>query len=324
MGAPPRPYLARSPNGGPPKAAFVDQVCETMRPLLKWGGYALAAVVGLLLAVVGAIYGASEAIIRWPVDAPAVRMVASHDPGAVARGRRVAIINGCHDCHGAALEGTLFHDEMPIVRAYGPNLSRALLVQSDAAIDRAIRHGVAADGRRLWIMPSSAYSHLTDREAADLVAYLRTFRPIGTTQPRLQVGPLGRVAVIMGQFRSEPAILKAEDTTSLEEVRPEHARGRELARACIECHGPTLAGREMLKSPNLTMVASYDAQDFETLLRTGIAAGGRKLGLMTQVSPKRFNVLTSDEIAALHGYLKARAQRRIATADGAAVAVQHP
>lgn len=295
-----------------------------MKPLLKWGGYALAAVVGLSLVLVGAIYGVSEAIIRWPVAAPTVRTVASHDPGAVARGRRVAIVNGCHDCHGAALEGKLFHDQMPIVRAYAPNLSRALVGQSDAAIDRAIRHGVAADGRRLWMMPSSAMSHLTDREAADLVAYLRTFRPNGATQPRFQVGPLGRIAVVMGQFRSEPATLKAEAAVALDDLGPKHARGRDIARACIECHGPGLEGREMLKSPNLTMAASYDAQDFEILLRTGIAAGGRKVGLMTQVSPQRFNVLTSDEIAALHGYLKARAQREIASADSVAVAARHP
>lgn len=295
-----------------------------MKPLLKWVGYGLAGLVALLLAAVGALYGVSEAMIRWPVEAPPVRFTASHDPGAIARGRRLAVVNGCHDCHGALLEGRLFHDQMPIIRAYAPNLSRALPGQSDADIDRAIRHGVAVNGRKLWMMPSSAFARLTDRESADLVAYLRTFRPTGRTQPRFQVGPVGRLGVLLGQFKSEPDLLKAEAGVTLDDAGPQHARGRDIARACIECHGPSLTGREMLKSPDLTMAASYDRADFETLLRTGVAVGGRKVGLMSQVSPGRFNVLSSEEIGALHGYLQARAQRRIARADVTSADVQQP
>lgn len=175
-----------------------------MKRLLKWAGYALAGIVVLLLVAIGGGFAVSEAMIRWPTDKPEVRLVASSDPGAVERGRRVAVVNGCHDCHGRNLEGKLFHDEMPIIRAYAPNLSRALAGQSDGEVDGAIRHGVAADGRRLWIMPSSAFARLSDRESADLLAYLRTFRPNGETQPRFQVGPVGRLGVLLGQFKSEP------------------------------------------------------------------------------------------------------------------------
>ena len=286
-----------------------------MKRLLKWAGYGLAGIVALLLVVIGGAFAVSEAMIRWPADKPTVRLVASSDPGAVERGRIVAKINGCHDCHGKNLEGQLFHDEMPIIRAWGPNLSRALATQSDADFDRAIRHGVAADGRRLWVMPSSALQHLTDQETADLMAYLRTYKPTGEAQPRLQVGHLGRLGVLLGQFKSEPDMVKADPRLKLEDLGPEHAQGRSLARACIECHGQQLEGSKMLKSPNLDMVASYEPQDFERLLHTGIAAGDRKVGLMTLVAPARFNGLTSEQIGALHGYLKARADRQVARAD---------
>jgi mono/diheme cytochrome c family protein len=288
-----------------------------MNRVLKWAGYGLAGVVGACALAVGGALAVSEAMIRWPVEKPNATMVASSDPGAVARGKRVATLNGCHDCHGKNLEGLLFHDEMPIIRAWGPNLSRALAEQSDTDFDRAVRHGVAADGRRLWMMPSSAFANLTDQEMADLMAYLRTYKPVGETQPRFQVGHIGRLGVLLGQFRSEPDNIKANASLKLEDLGPEHAVGREVARACIECHGPTLKGMKLLKSPDLAMVASYDEADFETLLRTGVATGGRKLGLMSSVSPARFNALSPQEIAALHAYLKARAERTFAAADTA-------
>lgn len=286
-----------------------------MKRLLKWAGYGLAGLVALVFAVVGGAFAVSEAMIRWPAEKIEVRTVAARDPGAVARGQRVAKINGCHDCHGTAMEGKLFHDEMPVVRAWGPNLSLLMASQSDADLDRAIRHGVAPDGRRLWIMPSSAFAHLTDQEAGDLIAYLRTFKATGQRQPRIQIGPAGRLGVLMGKFQSEPALVKASAGQRLEDLGPQHALGRDLARACIECHGQDLKGHPMLKSPDLAMVAAYDPADFERLLHTGVAAGGRKLGLMTLVAPARFSGLSSTEIAALQGYLTARAEREIARAD---------
>lgn len=288
-----------------------------MKSVLKWAGYGLAGVVGACALAVGGAYAVSEAIIRWPVAKPAVTLVASSDPGAIARGRRVAKLNGCHDCHGARLEGLKFHDEMPLIRAWGPNLSLALKTQSDADFDRAVRHGVAADGRRLWIMPSSAFAHLSDQEMADLMAYLRTYKPTGEVQPRIQIGHVGRLGVLMGQFRSEPDSIAANGALKLEDLGPDQAVGRQVARACVECHGQTLEGGGILRTPNLDMAASYDPADFERLLRTGVAAGDRRLGLMSEVAPARFNVLSHDEIAALQGYLKARAQRRYAASGGA-------
>jgi mono/diheme cytochrome c family protein len=289
-----------------------------MNRMLKWAGYGLAGVVGACALAVGGAFAVSEAMIRWPAEKPRVTLVASSDPGAVERGRRVAKLNGCHDCHGQKLEGLLFHDEMPIIRAWGPNLSLALAEQSDADFDRAVRHGVAADGRRLWLMPSSAFTHLSDQEMADLMAYLRTYKPMGVKQPRLQVGHIGRVGVLLGQFRSEADAIKTNGPLKLEDLGPEHAAGRQIARTCIECHGQGLKGGGFLKTPDLAIAASYDDEDFERLLHTGIAAGNRKVGLMTAVGRDRFSALTKPEIADLHGYLKARAQRQVAASEATA------
>ncbi|OHB30608.1 MAG: hypothetical protein A2790_23140 [Phenylobacterium sp. RIFCSPHIGHO2_01_FULL_69_31] len=293
--------------------------------MLKWAGYGLAGVAALLLVLAGGAFVVSEAMIRWPVDKPEVRLVAASDSGAVERGRRVAKLNGCHDCHGQTLGGQLFHDEMPVVRAWGPNLSRLIANQTDADLDRAIRHGVAADGRRLWIMPSSAYAHLTDQETSDLLAYLRTFPPTGEVQPRVKVGPVGRIGVLLGKMKSEPDLLRANGPgVKLVDLGSEHVQGRELARTCIECHGQQLEGNPMLKAPGLDMVASYEPEDFERLLHTGIAAGNRKVGLMTMVAPARFGDLTPEQIQALQAYLKARAERRIAQNDVTSGMAQQP
>jgi mono/diheme cytochrome c family protein len=284
-----------------------------MKRVLKWAGLGLAGAAGFVLLAAGGAFAASEAMVRWPVAKPPVQTAASSDPGAVARGRKVAIVNGCHDCHGKNLEGQLFHED-EILKAWGPNLT-LLSDRSDADLDRGIRHGVGADGRRLWVMPSSAFALLNDQEAADLIAYVRTFKRQGVAQPRFELSPMARIGVLLGKFQSEPATIAANAGLRLAEAGPEHARGRELARACVECHGPELKGGGFLNSPDLTMVGSYDRADFERLLRTGVAAGNRKLGLMSAASPGRFNAWTSQEIGALHEYLKARANRVVAEAE---------
>lgn len=286
-----------------------------MKTLLKWAGYVVAGIVGLAVTLVLGVFLASEAKIRWPVERPVSTLKASTDTGAVARGKRVAVLNGCQNCHGQALEGNLFHDDPKLMRAYAPNLSLLLAKGSDAAFDGAIRHGVGLDGRRLWIMPAGAYKHLSDQEVGDLMAYLRTLKPTGERQPRMGFGPIARVGVLIGKLHSEPDAVRDAGDLKLADLGPQHATGRDLARGCIECHGQNLDGRGPMPTANLDIVASYDPADFERLLRTGVAAGNRKVGLMSEVAPVRFNILSSAEIASLQGYLTARANRRIAAAE---------
>lgn len=52
-----------------------------------------------------------------------------------------------------------------------------------------------------------------------------------------------------------------------------------------------------------------DLPEFQRLMRTGVASGNRKLGLMAEVSRNDFRHLTDGEIAAIHAYLKERAAR---------------
>ncbi|WP_374574609.1 c-type cytochrome [Phenylobacterium sp.] len=278
-----------------------------MKTFLKWTARAALTLVGVAaLTVLGAV-GASEAMIRRSWSAPAPSLVAAHDAGAAARGRRLAARYGCMDCHGAALTGRLFFDQMPVGRIWAPNLTLAAARQSDAELARAIRAGVAADGRALWIMPSEAFSRLSDSETADLIAFVRSEPEAGAPQPASQFGPLGRIGVLAGKFRSAPRQIAEQRALAPADMGPAHARGRALARACMECHGVDLKGGSATGAPDLSIAAAYDFGDFDRLMRTGVAAGGRRLGLMSDVAPLRFASLAPDEMRALHDYLKARA-----------------
>jgi mono/diheme cytochrome c family protein len=281
-----------------------------MKRVLKLAGVALASVVAFVVVAVAGAVAASEVMIRWPAKSEASKVVAAADAGAVERGRRVAVLNGCHDCHGDRMEGRLFHDEPGVLKAWGPNLSLAAASQSDAQLDVAIRQGIGVDGRPLWVMPSNAFAHLTDAETADLLAYTRSFKPTGEVRPRIQLGAKARLGVLLGKFHSEPKTIAETADVRLPDFGPATAAGRDLARLCVECHGADLTGSAFLKAPDLDVAAAYEREDFARLLKTGVAAGDRELGLMTAVGRSRFHILTEADTAGLHDYLKARAAAR--------------
>jgi cytochrome c553 len=89
-----------------------------------------------------------------------------------------------------------------------------------------------------------------------------------------------------------------------------HHLGAYLARTvCTECHGFDLRGDGSRRRPDLGIAAAYSLDAFARLMRTGKATGDRELPLMSRVARSRFASFTDDEIAALHGYLVARAKQ---------------
>lgn len=133
------------------------------------------------------------------------------------RGRYLAAIMDCAGCHsGRTPEGAIAPDqhltggtigfELPGLGIFWPpNLTpspEGLGEWSDEEIAAAIRHGERPDGRQLApIMPYESYSVMTDEDAADLIAYLRTLPPSDNEVP----GPLGEgEAAPMPFFRVVP------------------------------------------------------------------------------------------------------------------------
>ena len=84
------------------------------------------------------------------------------------------------------------------------------------------------------------------------------------------------------------------------------ALGRYLARtSCAQCHGADLRGASHPEgiAPDLRIVVAYSAENFATLMRTGMGLGGRKLGVMTPWAASYFSSFTAEEVNGLYAYL---------------------
>lgn len=274
--------------------------------IVRWGAWLLGGLAGLALLAASGIYIASELVMRRTYPGVAgIPVAALQDSTAVAAGARLVQIYGCPGCHAEQLQGQVFFDEPRVARLVAPNLTRAAQQYSDAELERIIRHGIRPTGRSVIAMPSDAFAGLSDASLARILAYLRT-RPVEEGPgPSLHLGPLGRLGVATGKFKTAamlippgaPAPPAAPPTDSV-------ALGSYLAHtACAECHGTDLRGDASLGSVNLAVVSGYSADEFVRLLQTGVPKGGRQLGLMAEVAQRRFVALNSTEVAALYAYL---------------------
>ncbi|HEX8064021.1 MAG TPA: c-type cytochrome [Allosphingosinicella sp.] len=283
-----------------------------MRKALRWAGIGLAGLIALLILAAIVIFAWSEIILRrdYPASAETLPAVSAAEQAGAPRLARVL---GCLSCHGEGLKGKLMFEAPGVAKVFAPNLTEVAAKASDQQLAAGIRQGIGHDGRALFIMPSPMFSHLTDRETAALVRWIRTLPAAPGQTKGLSAGPLGRVGLVLGWFRPAPSAVAEHRREAPIGLGREHEPARHLASiACTECHGPSLMGGVAgpgQKTPDLRVAAGYDATQFKALLRTGRPPTGRDLGLMTTVSKNDFAYLTDAEIDALHAYLVARANR---------------
>jgi mono/diheme cytochrome c family protein len=283
-----------------------------MRKALRWLGFGLGGLVGLLAVAALVVFIWSEAILRGEHEAQAERLPAP-SAAEMAEAPRLARVLGCIGCHGEGLKGQLMFDAPAVAKVFAPNLTEVAARASDQQLAAGIRQGIGHDGRGLFIMPSPMYSRLTDRETASLVAWIRTLPRASGQTKGLSAGPLGRIGLVLGWFRPGPDGVAEFRTKVPIALGPEHEAARHLAAtACSECHGPALMGGSVgpdEKTPDLNAAAGYDSTQFRALMRTGRPPDGRDLGLMTIMAKNDFSHLTDAEIDSLHAYLVARAKR---------------
>ncbi len=280
------------------------RMAKTLK-VLKWLGIGFAAIVVLLLV---AIYGISQYHISrsWSPEPIAQRALVQGDP---VEGKRLAAIYGCSGCHRRNLQGGTFVDEPLMGKVYASNLTRKLEQYSETEMSQAIRQGMRPDGSGFVIMPSNAFAVLTDEEVADLLAYAQTIPVGGEDYPTPKLGPIARAFLAMGEFKTAPAMAEAAQGNMPWFIEG-HEEGRRLVyAACSECHGTDLTGEPLAGSPDLAIGAAYDLADFTKLMRTGKGAGGRDLGLMSEVAKGRFVHFTEEEIGLIHAYLVERAEK---------------
>ena len=275
-------------------------------------GAALVATIVALIGFAAYVYSENARLLdrRYPVDPASVPTVTGAD--AVQRGKRLADLTGCTDCHGADLRGKLFIDDGWLYgRYYASNLTLRALGYSDAELARIVRSGVRPDGRGVVAMPAFAFVRLTDAEMADIIAFVRSLPAGGSDQPNHYIGPLDQWNLWRGRGpKVAIAYVGDERAKQPADAGSQHAAARHLAGiVCAECHGGDLRGNGWDSgAPDLRVVGSYGIPDLTRLLRSGIGVDGKEHGLMTIVSRDRLHKLSDKEIADIHAYLVARSK----------------
>lgn len=278
-----------------------------MNKLLRRTGIALSAVVGLLIVASVAIYGLSERILRHTYEVPSVAITIPTDPESIQEGRRLATIRGCFGgCHGKEAGGDVLFDDPKIARIVAPDLTRAVRRYSDSQLAVIIRNGVRPDGRSVIVMPSAAFTGVSNADLGRILAFLKSLPASSGPGPSISVGPLGRIGLVTGQLKVEAELVAR--AASPPAAKPQEGElGRYLARTvCAECHGTSLRGDSNpdFTSPDLRVVAAYSPDTFTRLLRSGVAVGERQLRVMSPRARNNLVRLNDAEISALYSYLQ--------------------
>lgn len=276
-----------------------------MKRLLRWLSVACGSVVFLALCAGAYLFIASQRVVARTYDVPLGSFNAPSDRTAAAKGKRLAAVYGCNNCHGDDLTGTDMFDKPNIVHITAPNLTQVVKDYTDAEFERLVRHGVKHDGRSTWIMPSAMFNHLTNDDLGAITAYVRSLPETDGVGRLTKVRLLGRVGILAGKFEPQAARIASLPKVPAPNADDPQSHGRYLAMtSCTECHGARLEGWPLLGTPNLAIAAAYSDADFARLMHEGVAPGNRDLGLMSHVARARFSHFTDDEVNALHAYLK--------------------
>lgn len=285
-------------------------------------GILVASIVALPLLV-----GAAVAAVHLLADRKAQRTVTVQvptvpyvsDAAAVERGRYLYATRGCAECHGAQGNGKVVIDDPNglFVRSANITAGQGSAVRDHGPVDwvRAIRHGVARDGRPLLIMPSEDYNRLTDADVAALVAYIRALPPLAGAPAEIRFPTLVKTLYAVGVVKDgAEKIDHALPPSPPVPVAASIEHGAYVANMCVGCHGGNFSGGSIPGAPpswpaaaNLTRgsqsaMLRYDtAEKFMAMMRTGERPDG---GQVSKVMPfASLAALDDTDLRALHAFL---------------------
>jgi mono/diheme cytochrome c family protein len=258
-------------------------------------------------------------------------------PAPLSRGEYLARASDCVACHsvpgGAAFAGGLAMGS-PLGTIYSTNITpdadTGIGRYSLAEFDRAVRHGVARDGHRLYpAMPYPSYAKLTDDDVKVLYGFFtKEVSPVQQANKANEIpgwmSPRWPLAVWNTLFVDDASFVpnKAHDA--------EWNRGAYLVEGpehCGACHTPRglawqekalddsstsfLAGAPLdgWSAPNLrgnqrTGLGGWSTEDLIVFLKTGHNRDGAAFGSMTDVVNNSTPYLSDADIKAMAVYLK--------------------
>lgn len=285
--------------------------------ILKWVGIALGAVVGLICVALGIVYFASQSKINREYPIPAEQIATVSDSFTIARGKHlVTSVNACMVCHGPNLGGKQMIDAPVFATVAASNLTSGLggvaAKYTDVLWERAIRHGINADGRWIAIMPASHYNRLSDEDIRAIIAYVKSVPPVDNELKPFSAGPISRAITLSGAPFFHAGIIQHDAPhrpAPPAGVTAEFGEYLVSVAACRECHGPDLSGGVMPDgserlAPNLTPtgLAAYTEAAFITALREGKRPGG--VPIDTIMPWREYRGMTDDELKAVWTYLR--------------------
>jgi mono/diheme cytochrome c family protein len=289
-----------------------------MRKLLKIVGWLVGGLVVVVAVLAATIFVRSNAKLKQTFAVTVSPVPVPTDAAAVARGRHIATTRGCLECHGQDLAGATVFNNGAMGRADAPNLTRGAggigATFRDEDYVRAIRHGVAPDGRGLFLMPSADYAGLSDEDMGALLAYLKSVPAVDKPSGPIALGPVARGLVTFGKIRLDAERIDHANVKAAT-VKPTASAeyGRYLAAGCVGCHGSNYSGGKITIGPpdwppaaNLTPDAAgrlgkWTEQNFFAALRTGKRPDGTEIN---PVMPRVFGQLDDLETKALWLFLK--------------------
>ena len=292
-----------------------------MNVILRRVAIGAGVLAGILVVAVAGIYVVSQRHLDEKLTIDGHPVSVPTDSASIARGQHIATaISKCAECHGRNFAGTKFIDSPPIGTLYAKNLTRGRggvgSAMSDLDWERAVRHGVSRDGRKLLFMPSAEFWNLNDEDFTALVAYLKSVPPVDQEWPASTVGPLGRALYLKGELPLLTAEAISHGAAHAKAVPPgptlEYGTYIASVGGCQGCHGATLSGGPIPGTPpewkpaaNLTPtgIGKYTEQDFFRALREGKRPDGTMLD--TVYMPVRWTKsMTDDETRAVFMFLK--------------------
>ena len=281
---------------------------------------------GGLLVAAGAAAGWASAIA--PARLPGADVFSA---AQIERGRLLAAAGNCAVCHTAA-DGAVNAGGRPIETPFGtvwstnitPDGETGIGTWSFAAFERAMRQGIARDGRHLYpAFPYTAFAGMTDEDLLALYAHLMAQAPLRAVVPETQLAfPFNLRPLLAGWnlLFHRPGAIEADPARTAE-----WNRGNYLVNAlghCGACHTPrnalgaerrgaALAGAVAggWEAPALNGLSRaplpWSEADFFDYLRTGHSARhGVAAGSMAPVVAQ-LQALPDADIRAMAHYLAA-------------------
>lgn len=282
-----------------------------MNSVLKWAGGIILGLVALVaIAAIGTVLAANQkGNQQFEVEPVAVTIPT--DAASIAEGQRQAAFRACTECHGPDLAGGVFLEDPMLGTLVVPNITSGGVTADFTAEDwdRAVRHGVDADGKPLFIMPSGDYAGMSDEDLGRVIAYIQSLPPVDVVQPDSRLGPMGYVLVATGEIPYDASRIDHSVRAPVS-VQPAVSAeyGSYLAQTCTGCHGRNWAGGPTPGSgpddppaANLTPaghLANWSQDDFINTLRTGTTPEGNVLNPAQMPWPIT-QLMTDDELAAM-------------------------